>query len=235
MRRRCCLIITAVLATIVASHAAASTVSLVDTLDEPAPLSGNLFLKSNQWVAAQFITDNRHYRLDSFLFNTAGRPEVTDIVGGVSAADGPSGTPGTLLSPLVVPATPFSGPAAISPPYLPETEILLEPNTPYWVFLGRLGAGGTNPIWLRSEEALFDQTLGFPGTPGFPADGVRDVAGVGRLGPRPAVSFNQGATWGILSTAFPQQLRVVATIIPEPTTALLTVMMVFACGYRRDR
>ena len=201
-------------------------VELLNTLNEPAPLSGHPFLKTNQWIATQFITDDRHYLLDHFVFNTRGRSEVTDIVGSVLASDGPGGVPGTLLSPLVVPAMPFSGVAAESPPYVPETEVMLEPNTAYWVFLGRVDGGGTNPVWLRSEEELFSPFAPFPG------ELEREVPGVGTIGPRPAVSRNRGATWNILSTVYPQQLKVVATVIPEPSAGALALLFASIVGLR---
>jgi hypothetical protein len=192
---------------------AAQAVVLVDNLDLPTVYG--VFLKKTQWLGVQFRTDDQTYRLDSATVHVYGREEITDVFGGVYISVGPGDRPAVQIGSFLIPPNSLTTVAtSVAPPtFFPSSEVVLNPNTDYWIVFGRsIDDGGPNPVWFSQQ----------PG----PASGAGTFTG------RTAGSVNQGETWGLGYSNPLHQMRINATVIPEPVS-LATILVGLPVLYSR--
>src|SRR4051812_27257007 len=101
------------------------------------------------------------------------------------------GQPGSMITTLFSGTSPSSGQVAF-----PGYNQALLPNTNYWLVLGQATAGTLSLGWGVTSDPSGSGT-------GFQ--------------PNNASSANSGASWGLNNTA-PYQTRIMASVVPEPST-----------------
>jgi hypothetical protein len=192
---------TCLLFAVLASVGSAATLS--DNLNAPTEYTELTF--GSTWVAAGFGTDSGSYRLGTVTTlmqqDAAGALHLDLYANGQNQ---PTSLIGTLTSPSTYPTE------TIAPTVFGGSNLLLTPNTTYWLVMSAAGSGAFEWAYSTGHEGAGS---GFQGTWG--------------------VSTDAGASW-YTSDLQPMQMSVTAepagAAVPEPGPASLLLLALICCS-----
>jgi PEP-CTERM motif len=156
-------------------------------------------VSTTQWLGQSFMSDTTDLLLNSATFNLTSSGGAGTFF--VDLYSNTAGKPGLVLATLVTSTDPGSGHVTFS--NLNQT---LAPNTTYWIVLG--------------ENSSSHLALGW----GVTADTSGTGSGFQTLN---ATSQDSGTTWSTTTSA-PYQMQLIASAVPEPSSAVCLVLGGFA-------